>query len=212
MQTIPNLDQLRRYKTTSDNGVEGLGASLYDFQTYAATGQTQLKFFQVPNGQSSKTLQDTNMESAGQLPGGKAFLVESIEVYFFPGGVLERFAVAAAAVAAASDDTYAIFKSGWLDFFVGSKSQLIDAPIGKFPPRTGISTQSALSSNSATVGLNSFDYATMAGQIYTLRTPVLLEANVNFSVSLNWPAVLATPSTVAGRIGISLGGVLYRNA
>jgi len=40
--------------------------------------------------------------------------------------------------------------------------------------------------------------------------PVRLAPQQNFNVTLNWPAAVALPSTVAGRIGIVLDGLPYR--
>ena len=86
LQQIPSLGDLQQYNVNRPGQIEGIRSSLYDFQTYAAAGTTtQYTFFQVPVGQSSKTLADTNMEAAGSLPSPKSFLVESIEVCIFPG-------------------------------------------------------------------------------------------------------------------------------
>ncbi len=79
---IPTLDQLQQYDVNRRGEYEGIRQTLYDSAAYAAAGQTQLQFFQIPQGQSSKTIADTNMKSAGQLPQPQHFLVESIEIHF----------------------------------------------------------------------------------------------------------------------------------
>lgn len=209
---IPSLDDLQKYNVNRPGQIEGIRQSLYDFQTYAAAGQTSLTFFQVPVGQSGKTKADTNMETAGSLPAPKRFFVESIEIMFFPGSAVDTFAAAAAANAAQADDVYSIMKSGWLDFFIGSKSYLTEAPIGRFPPRTGLKLNNALATNSATVGEVKSEYANFGGQVYKLDPGILLVPTQNFNISLNWPTAVALPSTIAGRIGIVLNGILYRNS
>ena len=118
--------------------------SLYDFQTYAAAGQTSLTFFQVPIGQTGKTIADTNLELAGQLPAPKNFVVESIEIYFFPADApvsIDNTAVVTAAITNYANDVDAVAQSGSLDFFIGSKSYLQEAPLGRFPPKTRLYTE-----------------------------------------------------------------------
>jgi hypothetical protein len=85
MRPIPSLAELAQYNVNRPNQVEAIRSSLYDTQAYAAAGQTQLQFFQVPKGQSSKTFADTNMTSAGQLASPQSFLIETVELYFIPG-------------------------------------------------------------------------------------------------------------------------------
>ena len=72
---IPTLDQLQQYNVNRAGSIEAVRASLYDFQTYAAAGQTSLTFFQVPQGQSGKTKADTNMEAAWRLAAPKRYLI-----------------------------------------------------------------------------------------------------------------------------------------
>lgn len=212
MAGIPTLDQLESYNVNRAGQIEGIRQSLYDFQTYAATGQTSLTFFQVPVGQGGKTIADTNMEAAGSLPAPKRFLVESIELYFYSGALVDTFTVAAAALPQQADDTYAVAKSGSLNLFIGSKNYLEEATLGRFPPSTGIRVDAANASNSATVGEVKTQYATMAGRVYTMEPPILLVPTQNFKVTLTWPAVVALPSGIAGRIGVVMNGILYRNS
>ena len=75
----------QKYGVNRQGSVEAINQPLYDFQTYPVAGATSFTFFQEPIGQSSKTLVDTNMESAGQLPRPKEFLIDSIEVHLYPG-------------------------------------------------------------------------------------------------------------------------------
>ena len=209
---IPTLDELQKYNVNRAGQVEGIRQSLYDFQVYAAAGQTSLTFFQVPVGQAGKTKADTNMESAGQLPAPKRFFVESIEIMFFPGSAIDSFTVAAAALPQQADDVYTVMKSGFLDFFIGSKSYLTEAPLGRFPSKTGLKLHSAVASNSATVGEVKSEYANFGGQVYKLDPGILLVPTQNFNLTLNWPTAVALPSTVDARIGVVLNGILYRNS
>lgn len=212
MQNIPTLDQLQQYNVNRAGSIEAVRASLYDFQVYAAAGQTSLTFFQVPQGQGGKTKSDTNMEAAGSLPAPKQFLIESIECHFYPGSPVDAFTAVAAALPVQGQDVYDVMKSGWLDLFIGSKSYLTEAPIGRFPPSTGMKLTGSATSNSATTGITKSEYATFGGQIYKLSPEILLVPTQNFNVTLNWPALVPMTSTIAGRIGIVLKGILYRNS
>lgn len=205
---IPKLDELRNYKVRQSGNIEGIGWSLYDFGTYAQAGQTSLSFFQVPVGQSSKTLADTNMELAGQLPSGQAFLIESIELYLFPGVAPGLNSTTDADTAEFTNDVYDFAKSGSLALNIGSKKYVQEAPLGRFPPKTRLAGWSALTTTEATL-TKIVDYSAAGGRPYLLRSPYLLESSQNFNITLTWPA--AVPLSAAARIGCVMEGVLYRD-
>lgn len=207
MQAIPALQDLRSYKVRQSGNIEGIGWSLYDFGTYAQAGQTSLSFFQVPVGQSSKTLADTNMDLAGQLPSGQSFLIESVEIYLFPGVVVG----ADTAIDLApefSNDMYDFIKAGSLKLTIGSKTYLQEAPLGRFPPKTRLNGWGALATTDAAQS-KYIDYSAAGGRPYALRSPYLLESSQNFNITLTWPTAVAL--SAAARIGIVMEGVLYRD-
>lgn len=193
-------------------GKEALRSSLYDYQPYAAAGQTNLTFFAVQAGQSGKTRADTNMEAAGSLPSPKQFLIETIEVYFWPASPVNTVATTATNTAKQADDVFAVMQSGFLDLFIGSKSYLTEAPIGRFPPSTGMRVDQSMSGTFTAPNMAKGEYATMTGLIYRLQPEILLEPTQNFNVTLNWPIAVALPSGLAGRIGVVMRGMLYRNS
>lgn len=206
---IPGVNELEQFSVNRPGQIEVVRSSLYDFQTYAQAGQTSLQFFQVPKGQSSKTFADTNMTLAGQLAAPQSFLIETIEVFFFP---LNAISATGAIVAENFNDVYDVAKSGWLELFIGSKPYLDEAPIGKFPPRCGITGIGALAdtTSAAASRVTVIDYASFGGPVYQLQPNILLTPSQNFTVTLNWPTAVAI--SVAGRIGVNLGGILYRNS
>ncbi len=193
-------------------GKEAIRSSLYDFQTYALAGQTSLQFFQVPAGQGGKTKADTNMEAAGALPSPKQFLIETIELYLFPGVPIDTVATTATNTAKQADDLYAFAKSGYLDLFIGSKSYLTEAPLGRFPCSTGLRIDAAISGVFTAPNMAKSEYAAMTGLIYRVQPEILLEPTQNFNVSLNWPVAVAMPSGVDARVGVVMRGLLYRNS
>ncbi len=211
----PPVKALRKFDVNRPGLVEATRQSLYDFQVYAAAGQTQLTFFQVPKGQAGKTQDDTNLETAGALPRPKTQLIESIEVYFFPGVDIGTLATTLAETEYAND-VQSFFESGFLDLFIGSKSYLIEAPIGRFPPKTRMYVNSAhaIERRQATPANAedqvSTEYAVGIGRPYHLDPEIKLIHTQNFSVTLNWNTAVALPSGQAARVGVVLDGVLYR--
>lgn len=210
MSNVPNLTELQNFAVNRQGQYEVVRQTQYDFQTYANAGQTSLQFFQVPKGQGGKTIADTNLEVAGSLPQPKWFLVESVEIHFFPG-VDIGISGAALAESEFSNDVYAVAKGGSLNFFIGSKTYVEEAPLIRFPPKTRLYAESAYATTVAASQL-SYDYAAACGRPYFVDPEVLLIPNQNFSVTLSWPSVVALPSGVDGRIGIVLDGILYRQS
>lgn len=206
----PALKSLNAYDPNITGKYEAVKASLYDFQTYAITGHSQMAFFQVPVGQSSKTLEDTNMETAGTLPTPKHFLVQTIELFAFSS--LNPATLGAAAAQEQINDIYDFSKAGYLDFYIGSKSYLTEAPLGRFPPKNGLVVSAAMSdASTAAAGLNNrIAYANLGGRPYELAPPILLKPTQNFKVTLNWATLAPVSATI--RVGVVLGGILYRQA
>lgn len=204
----PQVSALAKYNPNRADSVEGIWQPFYDFQTYAQLGQTSLTFFQTPVGQGAKTYADTNMQLAGSFPAPTAFFCTGIMVAFFP---LNAISTTTAAVpdAANIEDAVTVANSGWLEFTIGSKVYLRDAPIGKFAPNFTIQAQGA-QAGTFTAGQGAqWNYARAAGRYYAI-TPFLIPQTQNFSVALYWPT--AVPVTVAGRIGVILDGFYYRQS
>lgn len=219
-------------RVTNPGQSEIIRQSLYDHQIYPAAGALQLNFFQAPIGQgitsalgatagTGKTLADTNMTLGGQLPSGMQFLIESIEVTFYPGSVstantftvdaLTVFLAAASAVPTAQiDDVSAFYQSGYLRFTVLNKDYLIEGPLMRFPPKCSLEVKGAIASNSATTAEVGFAQANAGGRAYYLEPPVLLQPAMNWVVSLNWPGLVAMTSTFNARVGVILDGAVMR--
>ena len=219
-------------RVTNPGQSEIIRQRLYDYQLYATAGFTQLAFFQQPIGQgitsalgatvgSTKSLWDTNMELGGQLPSGKAYLIESIEVLFLPGTVSTAntytqagfngfAAVAAATVANGVNDVNTFYQSGMLELNVLSKNYLRETPLLAFPPKAHFDLSAAVATNSATTAEVTQSFAKAMGRPYYIEPRVTLQPAVNFDVTLRWPAVLATPSGFNARVGVILDGYMMR--
>jgi len=199
----------KSYAINRANENEVTWQPLYDFQTYPAAGATILTFFQVQNGQAGKTLADTNMDQPGSLPAPKKHLTTGIEIVFFPGNAPGSTGLIAT-TGQNWTDVWSVFKSGFLRLYVGSKDQVIDAPLGVFPPSFRLAGAAALTGVGAAAGSqNQIDYASFAGAQYDL-TPLFIPPVQNFRVTLEFPVAVALPSGVAGRIGVRLLGYLYK--
>lgn len=216
MRTIPNRAALSRYNVNRP-GWEAVKQSLYDFTAYAAAGQTQLTFFALPVGQGGKTLSDTNMTLAGQLPANQEFLVTSVEVVFLPTvpavAADNPAAQGAKAVANLVNDVYKFYRTGNLTLTIGSKPYLQEAPLGRFPAKTKFDLSAAVALAGEVADANSrVVYAQSAGRPYLLSPAELrLVSTQNFSITLNWPEGLQTITNPA-RVGVILDGVLYRRS
>lgn len=198
--------------------------SLYDSAAYAAAGVGSLAFFQTPVGQgtgfggSAKTVSDTNMQLAGQLPAGQMFVISSVEVLFQPttptvtAGMPAVFGAQAAAVQV--NDSYIVGRSGNLVLNILSKNYLTEAPIGNLPPSSDFTLNAALSDGTtlAASSQSRIAFGNYEGTNYQLApNNLLLVSNQNFKVTLAWPEGVQA-ITNPGRFFVRLNGMQARLA
>jgi hypothetical protein len=241
MGQVPNIAYLRRFAVNRPGEPEVIRQRFYDHLILPGAGITQLNFFQTPVGQgvtsalgaaagTNKTLADTNMKLAGQLPALLNFVIQSVEITIEPGSVSTAntftpqkpaLATNPANIAAAQaqvevmNDPDTFYKSGWLELNIGNKNYLTEAPLGAFPPKTQTVLATAIAAATGTAALAvgaayTALKANKAGRPYFVDPALTLMSNQNFVVSLNWPAVVAMPSTFNARIGVILDGFTYR--
>ena len=227
---MPTAADFNARRVTNPGQSEIIRQRLYDYQLYANAGTTQLSFFQQPVGSgvtsalggtvgAVKTLFDTNMTLGGTLPSGQAFMIESIEVCFFPGSVttantytpigMSVFnATAAASVAAAANDVNTFYQSGLLELNILSKNYLRETPLLAFPPKANFALDAAVASNSATTAEVALLQARASGRPYYIDPSISLQPAVNFEVVLRFPAAVAL--TFNARVGVILDGYFMR--
>lgn len=230
MQSMPTAADFNARRVTNPGQSEIIRQRLYDFQLYANAGTTQLSFFQQPVGSgltsalggtvgAVKTLFDTNMTLGGTLPSGQAFMIESVEVCFFPGSVttantytpigMSVFnATAAASVVAAANDVNTFYQSGLLELNILSKNYLRETPLLAFPPKANFALDAAVASNSATTAEVALLQARASGRPYYIDPSISLQPAVNFEVVLRFPAAVAL--TFNARVGVILDGYFMR--
>lgn len=231
MNRIPTAADFNARRVTNPNQSEIVRQRFYDFLLYPTAGQTQLTFFSQPVGQglttaiaatagTPKTLWDTNLEIGNTLPSGKAYMIESIEVFFYPGSVNtantytpavpNQFGTAAAALNDQLNDVNRFYQSGLLELNILSKNYLRETPILVFPPKVSFNADFAIANNSATAGLASDVNMRAAGRPYYLEPTIALQPAVNFEVIIRYPGLVATPSGFNARVGVVLDGYFMR--
>jgi hypothetical protein len=155
------------------------------------------------------------------LPSGKAFMIESIEVFFMPGSVSTAntytpvaptifAAVSAATVGSQFADVNSFYQSGMLELNILSKNYLRETPMIAFPPKTNFDFSAAATSNSATTGVTQSGNMKAAGRPYYISPEIALQPAVNFEVVIRYPAAVATPSGFNARVGVILDGYFMR--
>jgi hypothetical protein len=202
------VSSLAQYNPNRAGSLEAIWQPFYDFQTYPTTGQTQLLFFQVPNGQGGKNLAQTNMTNAGLFPAPTMFLCTGVQVVFVPGASTSQIGTAAARALNNVIDVVAVANSGYLEFSIGSKTYLRDAPIGKFAPNYTVQVFGNIN-GAGNTGSADVQFARAAGRYYDI-TPFVIPQTQNFAVTLNWPTVQTV--VTAGTIGVILDGFYYRQS
>jgi hypothetical protein len=232
MERLPTAADFNARRVTNPGQSEIVRQRFYDYQLYPTAGVTQIAFFQQPIGQglttalggtagTGKTVFDTNLELGGTLPSGKAFMIESIEVIFFPGSVSTSNtftvvspalfnATAAAAVSAQLADVNSFYQSGLLELNILSKNYLRETPLIAFPPKANFNLDAAYASNSATTATVGAVNMRAAGRPYYIDPTIALQPAVNFEVLLRFPAAVATPSGFNARVGVILDGYFMR--
>lgn len=198
-----SIESIRqKYGVNLPDTVELIWQPLYDYQSVVAAATASQLFFQVPNGQSGKTLNDTNMDLPGALPKGQMFVVTSIEVDFTPDLTISS----TAADNQFLDDVFDFYRQGNLVFNIGSKAFLKQGPLKTFPPTNRLGGFTSTTNDGGTATQN-YNYATATGKEFQVRG-LVLESNQNFNIDLQNRLALST----TGRCGVKLNGWLARNA
>jgi hypothetical protein len=169
----------------------------YDTVLYPAAGATQLTFFALPRGQGNtsfqtaggttiaKTYADTNMDLAGQLPGGYFFHLLGFRV-------MPSWDVTDA-------DLKQIWNGGVFQFIIASKPYLT-VPMRTIPQGNGPAGSGS--------SINSNGYPTLANSYSIRLQPLDLEPTMNFQVTLTWPSgQLHTSTTADAGTGGHLAGI-----
>lgn len=183
----------------------------YDTVVYPNTGAGQLVFFAVPKGQgnsafqtgpagavTAKTLADTNMDLAGQLPGGYNFKLLGFRV--MPSWDIT------------DSDLHFVFNGAVFSFLIGSKP-FLTVPLRTIPQGNGPFGSGA--------SMNSFGYPVLGNSYSIAKKPLDILQTQNFQVVISWPngQLMPCTTTSAAMVGghligvpltVFLDGYLYR--
>lgn len=204
----PQIAQaLRAYGVLVENVVEAHAQSFYDYQAYPAAGQiVPFQFFQNRIGSGGYTAGNTNMPGNGQFPNPQNFLWTTTEVIFIPGATV--LTTGAAKSKTRADDYVAVMTApAYASVVINTKEYLREAPLAALPQSFGIMANIAIADPAADLGAEAYSVGDVK------RTSgMLIPSNTQFSGSIAFDALVPTPSTVAGKIGMRLGGIWYQLA
>lgn len=190
---IPVPRNLRKHQVTVPNAGEWIDWILYDTQIYVDNTTTRLDFFLG----TQASIVDGNMETGGQMPGQKMFLLRGIGVEVLPP-------LNTSATTAPLSDVVAIINHGAIRLNIGSKSYS-EWPLYLLSAGGGIYGNPYTAAASVTYGSNGVPDPRAC---YGLARPLLLTSNLNFSARIEWAAALNTAANV--RIRVLLKGELGR--
>lgn len=179
---------------------------LYSIKAYPAAGALQILFFDENEGNANGR-GNTNMLTAGALPGNQMFVAAALHVVPIPATA--DVVGAATVTAVAGREWYSVLRTNtWLEYKVSSKEVLVEGPITKFSTSFGVGNIQAgaptVIQNVSTIQNGSPDNRA----VYHLDPPIGLLPVRPFTVTLNWRAL--QPVTTAGRIGVIQRGWLIR--
>ena len=208
-----DISQLQNYNVNVEGQPLVNWQPLWDYQTYANAGFTgKTLFFQVPVGQGTKTLEDTNMKLGGQLGAPVNMLVTGIESVFRPGVSPVVLAGGVAVTASLLNDLYAVHGARMsVEVTIGDKPWLQEAPLGVFPsqfyldgPGSAVHYTQAAPADELALA----DYAAFRGPMYQI-VPWRLISSQTFVLAVNSPALVALPSGIDARWGFRLHGYRF---
>jgi len=204
-----------QYVVQDIDKMEALTQPLYSYQLYPAAGATTLSFFTTA-AQGTTTVEDTNMQLAGQLPAPQRFLIEGIGIDWLPGSTAAAPVILGAdGVTGQANDMWAVFRRGVFSLDIGSKNYLRMDPLFALPPRSHMGNNFATSSSTTAAAALNVRMNTAFSEGPVLRVnPMLIDPGMNFQATINFPGgAIPLPSTDAlCRIGVILYGTLYRPA
>lgn len=225
-------DQMQGHAVGIAGASDVIWAPLYDAIAYPSAGQLAFSFYSNPIGQGTssapgaganpKTRFDTNLTIGNQLTSGQEFYMVRSETLFYPGvsnaalplTVLPGAANTVTTVGNFVNDVWSVLNGGLKILAVGTDRRYIeDGPLAMFPPVTRLALQAAVAQVSATgtgTGIE-VTYAAASGEPYSI-VPIYIQSNQNWTMTVNFAALIPTVSTKIARLMDRMGGYLIRQA
>lgn len=171
---------------------------LYDRLLYTSAATLSLRFFTVAIG-GVKTLVDTNMSVAGELPQPQSFRCYGMSFILGPG--------ANAGVELAPLDIWGLMFNAQVIFHVGEKDKHVGNGIF-YPSGAGVSGF-GYGTAAAAVERGNFGVADPRA-IFTFSKPIPIGVSINFYVEASWPAGAVTLARGNAKLMCVLHGELSR--
>lgn len=173
---------------------EVLDWSYYDSFSLLSTVVSN-RLFTVPLGQASKTLANTNLTSAGQIPQGQRFTIRAIKIFY---------KTSAAKATAVVQNYYDFLGNTTVQFIIPNKG-----PMGQWTLLELLGVSSAFALTPTASGDNIPLISPRFHGIYPLNTPLTLAALTPFYVEVT-QQVAGASTLDTDRLLISLAGTLVR--
>ena len=190
---IPVPRNLRKHQVTVPNAGEWIDWILWDTQIYVDSTTTRLDFFLA----TQASIVDGNMETGGQMPGQKMFLLRGLGVEVLPP-------LNTSATTTPLSDVVSLIHHGAMRLNIGSKSYS-EWPLFLLSAGGGLYGNPYTAAATVTYGQNGIPDPRAC---YGLARPLLLTSNLNFSARIEWAAAINTVANC--RIRVFLKGELGR--
>lgn len=198
---------IRKMNPVFPGGQEVITQPVYDSVTFAAAAaMAKTTLFQTPIGQAGKTLAQTNMQLAGQLPNPQRLMVRSIQLGFSSNTT--------------PTDASNLLENCSFTLVVGKKPML-EIPCIYLTAGCGAILNAAAQVGTAPAG-TAVAYSTANGvqdqsNRFWLSVPFMIEQGETFQVvitpetAFNFQAAGTNPAGVGTTIRVALSGELYRS-
>lgn len=185
------VNQAKYGQGTYSAGGDAIDWSYYDTNVVPATA-SQIRYFVNPIGAGGKTIADTNMISAGQIPKAQHLNVTHLKMFFTSAAVHGTTAVQA---------FYLMLKQTVVEFIIANKYYYGQWTLQEL---FGLSSGMAIT---PTVAGDNIHYALPRFHgIFPLNTPIALAENTNFELKVTYAT--APTVVVADFLMLSLYGKL----
>ena len=231
MRTFTDSEQFLAYMQATYGSAnfskwQSLRKQFYSYLPYPLAGVSQMNFFGIAVGNAGTNRQLTNMPKAGSF-GQNHFLMKQINCsYFIADSNLTAWAGTDVSTLY-SEFVNGIFQAGEFEMAIGARTEVqMPVPFLYMPPSDGRSQVFSRGLVSAVVAppaitseISAAPYADLNRRQggYMVDPNILIEAEQNFEVTLNYPSgqlpILATGVVTGGNqlyVGIELDGLIFR--
>lgn len=198
-----------KYGSALFGQLQGLRYVFYSKQTYPTAGSTSFDFFGDVVGQNGIGKETTNMVRSKSFS-QRMFLLRAIRCQFFiPGSNIGGTSGISSTYLPVVHDV--INSASYSVFSIQDKEyNTIAQPLGYMPYGSGFGSAAIGLNGTATTAASFGNVGVRKDDVYVLDPPQLIEAEVVFNFSINFPTAVTLPTGVTGTIGVYFDGILFR--